>query len=226
MNNYLSLSSSTKSYNSWEQTNPINSPAASLSSSISKYDPATCCHYSGLHAYPPIILPIHVHMNSSMLPLIDVSVLILLNINNLFSARTSKMMGYDMKQMEAFLQEAVYKGVADPAVQQQTQAAVPQTTLLMCYPFSLNLEKHEWSWDNAAHREMPEACRRLSYVFSLHWVLNRRVHSLSLYLTVWNTWMNYSCFKHYSSNALQRTCFFHNASPSTRSFIQRFFKPS
>lgn len=92
----------------------------------------------------------------------------------------------------------------------------------MCYPFSLNLEKHEWSWDNAAHREMPEACRRLSYVFSLHWVLNRRVHSLSLYLTAWNTWMNYSCFKHYSSNALQWTCFFHNASPSTRSFIQRF----
>lgn len=92
----------------------------------------------------------------------------------------------------------------------------------MCFPFSLNLEKHEWSWDNAAHREMPEACRRLSYVFNLHWVINRRVHSLSLYLTIWNTWMNYSCFKHYSSNALQWTCFFHKASPSTRSFIQRF----
>lgn len=57
-----------------QNPNP-NSPATSLRSSISKYGKVTCCHYSGIHAYPSIILPIHVHMNSSIFPLLGVSVL-------------------------------------------------------------------------------------------------------------------------------------------------------
>lgn len=64
-------------------------------------------------------------------------------------ARIYKAMGYDMKQMEAFLREADYRDAAAPAAQEQTQAAEshkPET----CSPVSLNLEKHKWSWDSAA----------------------------------------------------------------------------
>jgi len=71
---------------------------------------------------------------------------------------------------------------------------------------------------------MPEARRTLSYVFSLHWMLNRRVHSLSQYLTVWNTWMNYSCFKLYSGNAFHWTHFFHNAFPIIKRIYPEIFK--
>lgn len=56
--------------------------------------------------------------------------LILLNINNLFAAHASRVMGYDMEQMEAFLWEAAHRAAADPAAQQRAQAAVPQTTRL------------------------------------------------------------------------------------------------
>lgn len=122
MNNHLILSSSTKSYNSREQTKP--KPRLCLLDPVSQ-------NMVLQHAVIILVsMPIHVHMISSVLPLSDVSVLILLNINNLFSACISQVMGYDTKQMEAFLQEGACRGVTDPAAQQQTQAAVPQTTLL------------------------------------------------------------------------------------------------
>lgn len=71
---------------------------------------------------------------------------------------------------------------------------------------------------------MPEARRTLSYVFSLHWMLNRRVHSLSQYLTVRNTWMNYSCFKLYSGNVFHWTHFFHNAFLIIKRIYPEIFK--
>ena len=64
---------------------------------------------------------------------------------------------------------------------------------------------------------MQETWLRIQFMLNV----KQRVHTLSPYLTIWNTWMNYSCFKHYSGNAILWTCFFHIASLSSGAFTQR-----